>query len=332
MRKLFLFITVFLSMMLAASAKNPGDTTKLKSYNEVTENSEEDIMAYITLMDSVNKAMKWETGTITLPSAVVKLNVPAGFKYLGVEQSRYVIEKLWGNLPQKELEGMLFPEDKDPFSDSSYAYIISYSPVGHIKDGDAKDINYTDLLEEMKKDEMQANIQRRAAGLDAMYLQDWAAAPYYDEQKKVLHWATSYSIEGETDDNTLNYTIILLGRKGMLSMNAVSSMKMLPLVKADVNKVLGMAEYTTGNRYQDFDSNVDEVAAWTVGGLVAGKVLLKTAAGVGILKFLKFIIAGIVIAGGAIWRFVSGRKKKEEEFVYQPAPNTTPDQGTGNPQ
>jgi uncharacterized membrane-anchored protein len=81
-----------------------------------------------------------------------------------------------------------------------------------------------------------------------------------------------------------------------------------------------MTEFTPGNRYQDFDSKVDNVAAWTVGGLVAGKILLKTAAGAGILKFLKFIIIGIVAAGAAIWRWITGRKKKEEEFVYQPAP------------
>jgi uncharacterized membrane-anchored protein len=85
-----------------------------------------------------------------------------------------------------------------------------------------------------------------------------------------------------------------------------------------------MVNFTEGNRYSDFDSSTDNVAAWTIGGLVAGKVLAKAGLFAVILKFLKFIIAGVVLAGGAIWRFISGRsKKKEEEMQYQPEPVQT---------
>jgi uncharacterized membrane-anchored protein len=312
MRKLLLAIALFFAA-LPAFSREPDDSL---------DTSIKEIMAYANLMDSVNKALKYETGMITLPSGVIKLNIPKGFKYLGQEQSKYVIEDLWGNLPQENLQGMLFPENSHPFDDSSYAYIIAFSPVGYIKDGDAKDINYDDLLKEMQTDQKEENIKRKQMGLSAMYTQGWAATPYYDEQKKVLHWAVDLVVDG-TDQHTLNYRIILLGRKGMLSMNAIASVDNIGMVKADVNKVLDMAQFTEGNRYQDFDSKVDDVAAWTIGGLVAGKVLLKTAAGVGILKFLKFIIAGIVIAGGMIWRWVRGRKK-EQELVYEPAPATPP--------
>src|SRR5262249_30594412 len=119
------------------------------------------IEAYAKLRDSVNSALKYETGLITLPAGVVKLNVPAGFKFLGQEQSKYVIEDLWGNLPQENIQGMLFPANSDPFDDSSYAYIITYSPVGYVKDGDAKDINYDDLMKDMKKDDAEENARRK---------------------------------------------------------------------------------------------------------------------------------------------------------------------------
>lgn len=310
MRKLTLSV---LALMLAAGslfAKGGDDSTKIML---------KELEAMIKLQDSVQKAMKYETGTVTLPSGVAKLNIPKGFKFLGQEQSHYVLESLWGNLPQQHLQGMLFPENGNPFSDSSYAYVIEYNPVGYIKDADAKDINYDDLLKEMKADDLQENEQRKALGGGGMYTEGWAARPFYDDQKKILHWALDYRVDGN-DEHTLNYKVIHLGRKGMLTMSAVSGMGQLDMVKADVDKVIAMAEYTEGNRYSDFDSNVDDVAAMTVGGLVAGKVLLKTAAGAGILKFLKFIIVGIIAAGGAIWKWISGRRKKEEEFVYEPQP------------
>jgi hypothetical protein len=35
---------------------------------------------YLKLMDAVNKAMDYKTGTVALPGEIVKLNVPKGFK------------------------------------------------------------------------------------------------------------------------------------------------------------------------------------------------------------------------------------------------------------
>ncbi len=285
-------------------------TSFAKVYEDSTELMIKQIYAY---QDSVTKAMKYEKGSILLPANIVKLNVPESFKYLGVEQSKYIIEKVWGNPPMDNLQGMLFPENGDPFSDSSYAYIVTYSPVGYIKDNDAKDIDYDDLLKGMKKDDAEENKKRKEMGLYTLYTVGWAAKPYYDQKQKVLHWALDLRSDG-TEEHTLNYKVISLGRKGMLTMNAIGSIKQLDMVRADVDQVLSMAEYTQGNKYSDFDSNIDEVAAWTVGGLVAGKVLLK----VGFFaKFWKLILLG----GGAIVAAISRlfkKKKQEENMVYEP--------------
>lgn len=316
MKKSILLAIWMLAMCTMLHAKNQEDSTKLVM---------DQLKQYMKLMDSVNKAMDYKTGTIPLPAGIVKLNVPKGFKYLGLEQSTYIVQELWGNPPQEGLQGMIFPENSDPFDDSSYAYIVTYSPVGYVKDEDAKDINYDELMADMKKDDIEENKRRVAMGSSSLYTHGWAAKPFYDEQKKVLHWALDLRSD-DTEEHTLNYKIISLGRKGMLTLNAIAGVKQLSMVKADVDKVINMAEYTAGNKYSDFDSKVDDVAAWTVGGLVAGKILAKTAAGVGILKFLKFIIIGIVAAGGAIWKWVTGRKKKEEEFVYEPVSAPTQEQ------
>ena len=123
------------------------------SFANVYEDSTELMLKQIyAFQDSVSKAMKYEKGTILLPANVVKLNIPEGFKYLGVEQSKYIIEKVWGNPPQDNLQGMLFPENGGPVTDSSYGYIVTYSPSGYVKDHDAKDIDYDDLMKDMKKE------------------------------------------------------------------------------------------------------------------------------------------------------------------------------------
>ncbi len=284
------------------------------SFAKVYEDSTELILKQIqAFQDSVTNAMKYEKGTILLPANVVKLNVPEGFKYLGVEQSKYIIEKVWGNPPQENLQGMLFPANGDPFSDSSYAYIVAYSPVGYVKDNDAKDIDYDDLMKDIKKDDIDENKKRKEMSLPTLYTEGWAAKPFYDEKKKVLHWALDLRSEGD-EEHTLNYKVISLGRKGMLTMNAIAGVSQLDMVRADVDQVINMAEYTEGNKYSDFDSNIDEVAAWTVGGLVAGKILLK----IGFFaKFWKLILLG----GGAIVAGIARlfkKKKQDDNMAYEP--------------
>lgn len=277
------------------------------------DSSMNDFIKEVKFMDSVIKAMKWTKGNVDLPNGISKLNVPAGFKYLGPEQSSFVLSNVWGNPPQEGVLGMIFPDSTDPYTDSSYAFVITYDPMGYVKDDDADKIDYDEMASEIRKDEVEENKQRKMQGYDPSYFIGWASKPYYDKEHKVLHWAKELKFGTDSSgNNTLNYEIRLLGRKGVLSMNAISRMSELPLVKQDINKVLGMASFTDGNAYKDFDSNVDNVAAWTIGGLVAGKVLAKAGILALILKNIKLVVLAIAAAGGGIWRFITGRKKNQD--------------------
>lgn len=277
------------------------------------------LQQYIRLVDSVNAAMKYETGKINLPGGAAQLNIPQGFKYLNAGQSNYVLTELWGNPPRADVIGMIFPEKSDPFNDSSYAFVITYEAIGYVKDEDADKIDYDQMLKDIQKDEIAENLERQKMGYPPIHIVGWAQKPYYDKTNKILHWAKELKFGEGSDENTLNYDIRILGRKGILSLNAVGGMNELNLVKADINKVLHIATFTEGNKYSDFDPDIDNVAAWTIGGLVAGKVLAKVGIFAGLAKFLKFIIIGIVAAAGAVIKFFKG-KKKQEQIAYEPVP------------
>lgn len=276
-----------------------------------------DLVKYIRMMDSVNKALNYQTGSIKLDNGLITLNVPEGFKYLNSEQSNFVIEKIWGNLPQSDIQGMLFPVASTPFEDSSYAFVIRYQSVGYVKDKDADEIDYDKLMKDMQKEEIAENKERAKAGISSIHTVGWASKPFYDKEQKVLHWALNLKAE-DAIDNTLNYRIMLLGRKGLLSLTAVAPLYALDSVKRHINEVLAIPSFTDGNKYSDFDPKVDEVAAWTIGGLVAGKVLAKVGLFAIFLKYIKLIIIGLGAAGAAIWKFM--RRKKEEPPV-EPEPS-----------
>lgn len=296
----------------------------LSAQKEIEDTSANELLRQIKLIDSINKAMKWVTGKVDLPNGISTLNIPEGFKYLGTEQSNYVITEVWGNPPREGVLGMIFPEYSGPFGDSSYAFVISYDAMGYVKDEDADKIDYDDMLKQLQKEEVKENEERVKQGYPPIHFAGWASKPFYDKQNKVLHWAKELKFGNGEEGNTLNYEIRLLGRKGVLSMNAVSGMGELPLVKKDIDKVLAMASFTDGNAYKDFDSNADEVAAWTIGGLVAGKVLAKAGILALILKNIKLVILAIAAVGGGVWRFITGRKKKQEEALTYETPVTEP--------
>ncbi|MFZ1527220.1 MAG: DUF2167 domain-containing protein [Ferruginibacter sp.] len=278
-----------------------------------------ELIAQFKLIDSVNKAMNWQHNTVMISNGAIKLNVPKGFKFLNAEQSKYILHDIWGNPPRPDVLGMIFPDKGGPYADSSYAFILSYEETGYVKDKEANKIDYDEMLEDIKKSEPEANKERLQQGYDAIHVIGWAHKPYYDEQKKVLHWAKELKF-GSDEATTLNYDVRVLGRKGILSMNAIASMSELPLVKASINDVLQIAEFTEGNRYADFNSNTDKVAEYGVGALVAGGVLAKTGVLGAIGKFLvaawKFILIGVVAAAAAVKKFFTGKDKSSPGDGY----------------
>src|SRR6478735_2011865 len=149
-KALFLFIALIVSCGMVRANDDDSLTTQL--------------IQQIKLMDSVNKAMKYQTGTVKLPNGVAQLNVPKGFKYLNAEQSQYVIHDLWGNPARTDVIGMLFPEGGGPYADSNYAFIISYDESGHVEDEEADKIDYDKMMKDFHSSEREANIERLKQG------------------------------------------------------------------------------------------------------------------------------------------------------------------------
>jgi uncharacterized membrane-anchored protein len=168
----------------------------------------------------------------------------------------------------------------------------------------------------MQKEISEANTVRESQGYEKVALVGWASKPYYDADKKILHWAKEIKF-GDSEENTLNYNVRVLGRKGVLILNAIASMNDLKAVKGNVNAVTNIVSFTDGNKYENFNPDIDQVAAYSIGGLVAGKVLAKVGFFAGLLKFWKVI--AIAIGGGAtsVWKWFTGRREANERRTLE---------------
>lgn len=256
-------------------------------------------------------SLRYEDGNIALPDASAHINVKPGFRFLGHDDARRVLEQYWGNPPDDSVLGMLVPDNAGLDSDHSWAVVVTYSDEGYVSDEDANEIDYDAMLKEMKSGTSEENEERKRAGYPSIELVGWAQPPRYDAASKRLHWAKELSFDSEKS-HTLNYDIRVLGRSGFISLNAVASMDDLGLVNAGMNQVLPMAEFDAGQRYADFKPGTDKVAAYGLAALVGGGIAAKTGLlaklGALLLAGKKFIVL-IFVALAAFARKLFGGKK-----------------------
>lgn len=230
--------------------------------------------------------------------------LPAGYRYLGGADARFVVEEVWGNLPDPGVIGAIVPFVNDE-PDDTWAVVVSYNDDGYVDDEDAADMDYAELLADMQSGEAEVNAERKKRGLPTLNLVGWADTPNYDAASHRLHWSKKLAVEGESQ-HTINYDIRVLGRSGTLELSAIGLESDLPKLQAGMNQLLGVVEFKDGHRYDQFDDSVDKVAAYGIGGLIAGKMAMK----VGLFaklalvfaKFGKVIVIGLIGLGALLVR------------------------------
>jgi uncharacterized membrane-anchored protein len=274
------------------------------------------------MIDEIEKSLTYKTGIIELEAGNGKLTVPEGFRYLDKKQSIFIVTDMWGNPVDSSILGMIVPNNRGLLEKNSWAFIIRFDDIGYVKDDDADDIDYDELLKDLKKETDEANPERIKNGYEAIHFIGWASKPYYDKSQKTLHWAKEVKF-GDSSSPTLNYNLRILGRKGVYILNAVAGMEDLEEVKTHINKIIQSVAYNEGNKYADFSPDVDQVAAWTIGGLVAGKILAKVGFFAIFLKFWKLIALAVVGFFGGIVKFFKRKQPENEVLPESTAEETT---------
>lgn len=271
-------------------------------------------------------SIHFQSGKINLPGSVATLDLPPAFRYVDPEDAEKISVQGWGNPPGNKTLGMIFPADVSPIQKNSWGVVVTYEKDGHVKDDDADSIKYNELLKTMQESEQANNEERKKSGYPAMNLVGWAEQPTYDKQSHKLYWAKNIRF-ADSSDNTLNYNVRVLGREGVLVLNAVASMNQIDEIKQQMRSVNQFSEFTAGNRYNDFNDKTDKVAEYGIAALVAGGIAAK----LGLfgklfallLAFKKVILLAFAGAGSYIYRFFKGKKADEPSPT---TPTDTPEQ------
>ena len=208
---------------------------------------------------------------------------------------------------------MLIPTAASPLSPEGWGIVIEYEEEGFVNDNDAATMDYTKLLKQMQDWTAAANEERRNEGFEPVTLVGWAEPPSYDRAAHKMYWAKELAF-GTNGEHTLNYSIRVLGRRGVLVLNAVADMNQLPAIRRETRDVLAAVDFNEGHRYTDYLPGTDKAAAYGVTGLIVGATAAK--AGwfklliAGLLAFKKAVVVGFVALVAAIKSSSAGDRPK----------------------
>jgi uncharacterized membrane-anchored protein len=303
-------------LIFSASFTFAQETPKPEADEPTPEQIEAANQAYA---QELTKDLRYQEGRAELPGGMARLDLPQGFRYLDPADAKKVVVDLWGNPPQsaKDLLGMVVPAGEDLVSGNSWAIVLTFKEDGYISDKDADKIDYNDLLAQLKEGSKQSNEARQAAGYGSMELTGWAVAPRYDKDCKVLYWAKRFDIP-ESDEDTLNYDVRVLGRRGVLSLNGIAGIGRVNDIEAVTPAIVSMVQFNDGHRYADFNPKTDKEADYSLAGLVlGGAVAAKVAAKAGLLAKLgaillagkKFVVIAVIGVAALLKKFFGRRSE-----------------------
>ena len=227
------------------------------------------------------------------------INVPEGYFFLNQAATKRFLEESQ-NIPDGDELGTLLRANPDT-GDYWFA-VFSYSDIGHVKDDEKDSIDAAALMKNMQAGSREANAERQKRGWAALNLEGWHQPPFYNSTTHNLTWATRLNSEGET---SINHSIRLLGRTGMMSAQLVADPSNIDASIAEFDQVLHSYSFNEGFKYAEFRQG-DKIAAYGLTALIAGgagAAAVKT----GLFKKVwKLLVFALVAVAGAIKKFFSG--------------------------
>jgi len=257
--------------------------------------------------------INWQRGpTVGQLGDIAQINIPAGYAFAGRQGAEAVL-RMTHNIPNGEEQGVLVSADQN----SSWFMIFRYEDTGYVKDDEKDSLDADAILKSIKEGTEAANEQRRTRGWPAFHVVGWEHAPYYDPLTHNLTWAIRGKGDDPQDSGSVNHSIRLLGRNGVLKVNLVVDPAQYAGTVGEFNTLISGFSYIEGKRYSDFRAG-DKVAKYGLAALIAGgagAVLLKT----GLLaKFWKLIVVGIAALAGFLKKIFSSLFGSKEIKIEDP--------------
>lgn len=197
------------------------------------------------------------------------------------------------NPPSGNERGILLCENPDDAEDH-YFVVFTYDPSGYVRDDEGKKLDAEKILTTIRSGNEEGNKERRRLGWSTLTIDDWVRAPFYDAQTNNLTW--SLRLSDEDQESTVNHSVRLLGRGGVMHVDLVTGDEQLASAVPAFESMLTGFTYVEGQRYAEWRDG-DKMASYGLTALVAGGAG-AAAVKLGLFGKLWKVIAGFFAAAG----------------------------------
>ncbi|GAC1664719.1 MAG: hypothetical protein NVS9B4_20270 [Candidatus Acidiferrum sp.] len=261
----------------------------------------------------------WIEGPVTAKlGEIAQIKIPAGFRFTGKQGTRKFLE-LTQNPPNGNELGTIIPLAlSDGGKDEFYFVIFEFNEVGYIKDDDRDKLDADALLKSIQENTEESNKERAKHGWAAYHVGSWYKPPFYDTSTRNLTWAIQgfSAIQGKPE-NSVNYSIRFLGRRGTMNIDLVLDPPLVGSVLPKFNALLSGFSFLPGSSYTEFRAG-DKIAEYGLATLVAGgatAIAAKTGLLAKLWKLIIALFAGLLAFLKRAWnyfkRVLSGKASDE---------------------
>ncbi len=238
------------------------------------------------------QSIEWVDGpSIGMLGGEAQVRVPEGCRFTAGPGTRTFLELNENPTSGDERGTILCP---GPEEDSgTWFVILTYRGSGYVKDDERSEINADKLLSTLRKGNKAGNEERRKRGWETLELDGWQTAPHYDGGTNNLTWGLR--LIDASGDTTINHSVRLLGRSGVMEVDLVAGPAMADAVLPEFALMLEGFSYLPGQRYAEWRQG-DKIAEYGLTALIAGGAGAAAAKSGLLAKLGKGIVALAVAA------------------------------------
>jgi uncharacterized membrane-anchored protein len=235
---------------------------------------------------------------------MAQVTLPEGFLFADAAGTRRFLELTQNPSSGRELGTVLRRE-----GDSTWFVIFEFRDIGYVKDDDKDSLDASALLSSIKQGTEAGNAERKKRGWSTMEIVGWQRPPFYEQGTNNLTWAIRGRSEGS---ETINYSVRLLGRSGVMDADLVLGPEQLAGALPEFNTLLEGFTFKDGHRYAEWRSG-DKVAAYGLTALVAGGAGAAIAKSGLLGKLWKAVVAGVVALLALVKKLLGGRQENADQ-------------------
>lgn len=219
--------------------------------------------------------------------------VPSGCSFLGPDKTDDFLTLTQNPSDGGERGVILCQAD----ADNVWFVVFSFENSGYVKDDERDELDARKLLSTLRQGTDAGNRERERRGWPTLTLEGWVEPPHYDAATNNLTW--SLSVKSSQGDSTINHSVRLLGRGGVMKADLVADAAQLYDAMTVFNQIVAGYEYKTGHRYSEWRAG-DKVAAFGLTALIGGGGVALAAKSGLLGKLWKVLVAAVLAIGAGI--------------------------------